>query len=81
MNRDVPYVALFIFAAVSAAIALMIWAMAGTSGGRVRERTAQVKQSQQLRPSESRVPAPTAPNNDAAADSARTSPGPENRSR
>lgn len=81
MNRDVPYAALFIFAAVFGAIALMLWAMAGTSGGRVQERTAQVKQSHQLRPSESPVPAPTAPNNDAAADSTRASPGPENRSR
>jgi hypothetical protein len=81
MNRDVPYAAWFIFAAVFVAIALMFWSMVGTNGGRVQERTAQATQSEQPRPSESPVPAPTTPNNEAAADSARTSPGPENRSR
>jgi hypothetical protein len=81
MDRDVPYAAYFIFAAVFVAIGLMVWSMAGTSGGRVNDHLAQTKQSQQLRTTESPIPAPTAPNNDVAADSTRTSPGPQNRSR
>ena len=79
MKRDIPYAIIVPIAMVCFAIVLMISAMSGTSGVRSddssRTTTGAATQS-----TETAVRVPTAPTNDAASDSARTS-GPLNKSR
>jgi len=79
MRRNVPYAVIVPIVMVCAAVALMFWAMQGTSGGGTR--TGETTGLTYTRPNNADVvPAPTAPSNDTAADSARTS-GPLNKSR
>jgi len=78
MRRNVPYGVIVPIVVVCVAVALMFWAMRGTSGGGTR--SGETTGIAYTRPNTDVVPAPTAPSNDTAADSARTS-GPLNKSR
>jgi hypothetical protein len=79
MKRNVPYAILIPIGVVCFAVILMLWSLAGTSGG----SGDQPKEtgSAFTRSNEQPVPAPTAPSNDTAADSARTPNTPLNKSR
>jgi hypothetical protein len=78
MRRNVPYAVLVPIVVVCVAVALMFWAMRGTSGDGTR--TSDTTGNAYTRPNIDAVPAPTAPSNDTAADSGRIS-GPLNKSR
>ena len=80
MNRNVPFAIIFLIAMVWVAIALMLWVMKETSSGRWEFQASDTPRSTYT-PDASSVPAVPAPNNDARADSARGSSGPENKSR
>jgi hypothetical protein len=79
MRRNIPYAMLVPIAVVCFAVVLMIWSLAGTSGGRP-DRSTTTTGSASSRTNEQPARVPTAPNNDTAADSARGS-GPLNKSR
>jgi hypothetical protein len=79
MRRNVPYALIIPIAVVCFAVALMLWSMAGTSGGG-GTKSGETTGSAYTRPNEMPVRAPTAPSNDTAADSARTNT-PLNKSR
>ena len=81
MNRNVPYAIIFLIAMVCFAVVLMLWAMEGTSSGRRELQASDTPRSAYTQPNASPVPAAPEPNNDARADSARESSGPENKSR
>ena len=78
MRRNVPYAVLIPVVVVCVAVALMFWAMRGTSGGGTR--TGETTGIAYTRPNTAAVRAPTTPSNDTAADSARVSE-PLNKSR
>lgn len=75
MRRDAPYAVAIIFAAVAFAIGLMIWSLAGTSGGRQVPTTAATTDIP--RQTETPTPAATLPTNDARASSTRAAKGPD----
>ena len=81
MNRNVPYAIIFLIAMVCVAVVLMLWAMEGTSSGRLQRQASDTPRSAYRSPNESPVPAAPLPSNDARADSVRGSGGPENKSR
>ena len=85
MNRNVPYAIVFLVAMLGVGIFLMLWAMQGTSSGRRQiSATAPTGESTEDSVRASRdnaIRVPPAPSNDASADSARLSPGPQNKSR
>ena len=81
MNRNVPYAIIFLIAMVCVAIVLMLWAMEGTSSGRLERQVSDTPRSAYTQPNASPIPAAPLPRNDARADSARGSGGPENKSR
>jgi hypothetical protein len=80
MKRNVPYAIVIPIAVVCFAVMLMLWSMAGTSGGRDDRRAADFAGSQS-RSNQEPVRVPTMPSNDTAADSARTPNTPLNKSR
>ena len=73
MKSDIPYAVAIIFAAVCFAIGLMIWSLAGTSGGRQVAITTGTSTSRQT---ETPTPAPGPLTNDARASSTRATKGP-----
>lgn len=85
MKRDFPYAIVVILACVIFAVGVMLWSMGDS--GRERDVTAGENTSGQTtgmappRSDAAPAPAPTAPRNDPAADSARTPEGPLNKSR
>ena len=81
MKRDIPYAIILPIVVVCFAIVLMIWAMAGTSGGRVRSATDRTTGTVPTGSNQNAIRAPLLPNNDTASDGARAASGPENKSR
>jgi hypothetical protein len=81
MKRDVPYAIILPIVVVCFAMVLMIWAMAGTSGARVRSATDRTTGTVPTRSNQNAIRAPLIPNNNTASDSARAASGPENKSR
>jgi hypothetical protein len=80
MPRNVPYAVIVPIVVICFAVALMFWAMGGTSGGG-STRTGETTGSASTRPTTDAVRAPVMPSNDTAADSARTPNTPLNKSR
>lgn len=81
MDRNVPFVIIFLIAMVCIAIVLMLWAMEGTSSGRREFQASDTPRSAYTQPNASPVPAVPAPDGDTRADSASGSSGPKNKSR
>ena len=81
MKRDIPYAIILPIVVVCFAIVLMIWAMTGTSGGRVRSATDRTTGTVPTGANQDAIRAPLIPNNDTASDRARAASGPENKSR
>jgi hypothetical protein len=75
MKTDTPYAVAIIFAAVAFAVVLMIWSLAGTSGGRqVATSPATTDIPRQTETPTAAAPLPT---NDARASSTRATKGPD----
>jgi hypothetical protein len=73
MRRDIPYAIMVPIVVVCFAMILMIWAMSGTSGGRIESQgpIASTTGTASPQPSGNAVRAPAAPGNDTAAALAR----------
>ncbi len=84
MKANRPYGIIFAIAVVGFAIFLMIWSLAGSGGPGSREAVQKSSQTQgnAIPPvsNEPGKPAPIIPKNDTAADNARNSKGPLNKS-
>jgi len=81
MRRNVPYAVIIPIVVVCGAVALMLWSMAGTSGGGGGTQTGETTGAAYTRPNVEPVRVPTVPSNDTASDSARTPNTPLNKSR
>jgi len=81
MNRNMPYAIILPIVVVCFAVMLMIWSMAGTSGGGGQDQPSGTTGKSSSQPNASAVRVPSVPNNDTGADSARTGNGPLNKSR
>ena len=81
MKRNVPYAIILPIVVVCFAVVLMIWSMAGTSGGGASNETRVTTGAAPSQVNGGAVRAPITPSNDTAGDSARTSAGPQNKSR
>ena len=79
MRRNVPYAVIVPIVMVCLAVVLMFLAMSGSGGGGTR--TGETTGAASTNPGTEPVRVPTVPNNDTAADSARTPDTPLNRSR